>query len=106
MAIRKKSKAKITARAEPATATTAAPDPSDVEIIEDGPGDAPDDGGAGGALTADDARLKAATQQLGDVFESIERRRLEALDRRRQAIQDTIAVSNDTDVKVIVGRGD
>lgn len=102
MAIRKKSKAKVSAKAEPAEPeVTIAAEPPAVEIIDDTPDEVPANGDA---VTADAARLKEATQQLGTVFDSIQKRRLADLDRRQQAIQATIAAANDKDIQDIVNR--
>jgi hypothetical protein len=109
MAIRKKSKANVTAKAEPAEpeVTSAAEAPAveiiDDTIIDDVPDDTPENGGA---VTADETRLKTATQQLGAVFDSIQKRGLDALDRRQQTVQATIAAAKDKDIKAIVDRSD
>jgi hypothetical protein len=114
MAIRKKSNAKAPAAAKRAAIAI---DPPDVAIIVDTPDVVlavdpdvdPDDGGAAddsAVLSPDNARLKAATQQLGVVFDSIEKRATEALDRRQAAIQATIALTEDKNFTAIVKKRD
>jgi hypothetical protein len=110
MAIRKKSNAKAPAAAKRAAIAI---DPPDVAIIVDTPDVVldvdPDDGGAaddGAVLSTDNARLKAATQQLAVVFDSIEKRATEALDRRQAAIQATIALTEDKNFTAIVKKRD
>jgi hypothetical protein len=100
MATKKKSKAKVSAKAEAAVLAADQPsvviDPVIDPVIDDGSSDD----------TTDDVRLKAAIQQLGGVFDSIERRRRAGLERRRQAIQEMIDVAAINDVKAIVRRRD
>jgi hypothetical protein len=110
MAIRKKSNAKAPAAAKRAAIAI---DPPDVAIIVDTPDVVPDvvpdDGDAaddGAVLSTDNARLKAATQQLAVVFDSIEKRATEALDRRQAAIQATIALTEDKNFTAIVKKRD